>query len=74
MLKVRLCHLRERGMSLVDVLIGTTLLAVVVVGSTYFFTSSKLSLSSSSQDSKCVSIANKAIERVASLGTSPLWL
>ncbi len=60
---------QQRGVSLVGVLVGASLLATIAVSSTYFFTQSKITLSSTAQDSQCSMIAKKAIDRVVSLGT-----
>ena len=62
-------HSRERGMTLVEVVLVAVFLAVTAVGATYFFAQTKVTMKSSSQVTECQTIAKQALEDVVSLGT-----
>ena len=59
----------ERGMMLVEVIVIAIFLGVAAIGITYFFTQTKITMSSSSQVMKCQTIVKQALENVVSLGT-----
>ncbi len=56
-------------MGLVEMLIVMTMLALISVGTAYYFTQSQTVMRSSAQDSDCQSIAQSGLDRVVSLGT-----
>ena len=60
---------KQLGMGLVEMLIVMTMLALISVGTAYYFTQSQTVMRSSAQDSDCQSIAQSALDRVVSLGT-----
>ena len=62
-------HLRERGMTLIEVILIALFLAGTAIGATYFFAQTKVTMSSSSQVTQCNTIAKQALENVVSLGT-----
>ena len=63
------CKQSQLGMGLVEMLIVITMLALISVGTAYYFTQSQTVMRSSAQDSDCQSIAQSALDRVVSLGT-----
>ena len=62
-------HSRERGMTLVEVVLVAVFLATVAIGSTYFFTQTQVTMKSSSQVTDCQFVVKQALENVVSLGT-----
>ena len=54
---------------LVEVIVIAIFLGVAAIGITYFFTQTKITMSSSSQVMKCQTIVKQALENVVSLGT-----
>ena len=62
-------HSRQRGMTLVEVILIAVFLGVIAVGSTYFFAQTQTTLRSSSQTMECQTIAKQALENVVSIGS-----
>ena len=60
---------RESGMTLIEVILIAVFLATMAIGTSYFFTQTKITMSSSSQVTKCQTIAKQALEKVVSLGS-----
>ena len=60
---------RERGMLLVEIILSALFLAAAAIGTAYFFTQTKVTMSSSSQVMSCQTIAKGALENVVSLGS-----
>ena len=57
------------GMGLIEMLIVMTMLALISVGTAYYFTQNQGVMHSSSQDSECQRIAQSGLSQVISLGT-----
>ncbi len=64
----RFTHRGQQGMMLVEIILIAVFLATVAVGTSYFFTQTKVTMSSSSQVTQCDTIAKQALESVVSLG------
>ena len=62
-------HSRERGMTLIEVVLMALFLVTTVIGVAYFFAHTKTSMSSSSQVMDCQFVVKQALENVVSLGT-----
>ena len=62
-------HSRERGMTLVEVILIAVFLVATVTGVAYFFTHTKTTMSSSSQVMDCQFVVKQALENTVSLGT-----
>ena len=60
---------RERGMLLVEIILSALFLAAAAIGTVYFFTQTKVTMSSSSQVMSCQTIAKGALENTVSLGS-----
>ena len=60
---------RERGMTLVEVVLSALFLIAAAIGTVYFFAQTKVTMSSSSQSMECQTVAKQALEKVVSLGS-----
>ena len=62
-------HSYQKGMLLVEVILAAVFLIITALGTIYFFTQTKTTMSSSSQVMECQVIVKQALEDVISLGT-----
>ena len=58
----------ERGMILIEIILAALFLAATALGSLFFFTQTKVTMSSSSQIMECQGITKQALENVVSIG------